>query len=62
MKLFDVVELTVDLPEEGLAAGDTGTIVEVHPAAFEVEFVERDGRTRALVALPADQVRPAPRR
>jgi hypothetical protein len=58
--LLDVVELVVDLPEEGLAAGAIGTIVDEYPdpAGFEVEFVDADGRTRALTVLRPDQVRP----
>ena len=59
MKLLDIVELTVDLPEEGLSAGDTGTIIDVYSTGYEVEFVADDGRTLALTALRPDQVRPA---
>jgi Domain of unknown function (DUF4926) len=59
VKLHDVVELAWDLPEEGLSAGDTGTIVDVYSAGYEVEFVDDNGRTRALTALRPDQVRPA---
>lgn len=59
MKLLDVVELAADLPEEGLAEGAIGTVVDVHaePPGYEVEFVGDDGRTRALTALRPDQVR-----
>lgn len=49
MKLFDVVRLTSDLPEDGLRAGAEGTIVEVYEqpeAAYEVEFT--DGTTVAV--------------
>lgn len=41
MKMFDMVRLTSDLPEEGLPAGAEGTIVEVYEnpePAYEVEF------------------------
>jgi hypothetical protein len=58
VKLLDVVELAVDLPAEGLEAGSIGTIVDVYPAGVEIEFVAPDGRTRALVALRPDHVRP----
>jgi hypothetical protein len=41
MKEHDRLVLTGDLPEEGLKAGDVGTVVHVHRGgeAFEVEFV-----------------------
>lgn len=56
-KLLDVVALLVDLPEEGLVRGQVGTIVECHPdGAFEVEFVDEDGRTYALVAVKPEHV------
>ena len=40
MQDFDVVALLHDLPQEGLIAGQTGTIVLTHAngEAFEVEF------------------------
>lgn len=40
-KLFDVVQLTVDLPEFGLVAGDMGTVVEVFDqpsVAYDIEI------------------------
>ncbi len=47
---LDVVALVHDLPELGLPAGQTGTIVYVHKGgvAFEVEFVL--GPRRSVVA------------
>ncbi len=59
---FNVVALTVPLPERGLAAGDTGAVVDVHrnsdgmPDGYTVEIV-RDGRTIAVVPLLSDQIR-----
>lgn len=44
-----MVRLTSDLPEEGLRAGDEGTIVEVYERpepAYEVGFT--DGTTAAV--------------
>ncbi|MFC4149622.1 DUF4926 domain-containing protein [Micromonospora mangrovi] len=61
MDLFDVVELTRELPDEGLAAGSVGTIVHVFTKprdAYEVEFTDGDGRTLASLALTPDQIRP----
>ena len=53
MKLreHDIVTLTVDLPEDGLRAGEAGTIVHVHPSgkAFVVEFADRETPVFATV-------------
>jgi hypothetical protein len=59
MAEFSRVELTEDVPAEGLSTGMIGTIVEVYtdPPAYEVEFIDDDGYTIALVALKPDQVR-----
>ena len=52
IKLLDVVALLDDKPAEGLVAGQVGTVVEIHaPGIFEVEFLDRDGRTVALTEL-----------
>ena len=54
------VVLTAPVTEEGLEAGDVGTVVHVHKdgQAYEVEFVTPDGRTVAVVTVEALQVRP----
>jgi hypothetical protein len=56
---LDVVTLTEDLPDHGIKAGATGTVVSVFHKprpAYEVEFVdEEDGSTIAMVTLTADQ-------
>jgi hypothetical protein len=54
--------LTTDLPEEGLRAGATGTVVHIFHrpyTAYEVEFTDSGGATTAMVTLTADQLRPA---
>jgi hypothetical protein len=53
MKEYDVVRLNQDLPELGLSRGLQGTIVMAfnEPGkipAFEVEFVDQDGKTIAV--------------
>lgn len=54
------VVLTTAVPEEGLEAGDVGTVVHVYrdTQAFEVEFVALDGHTTAVATLESNQVRP----
>ena len=52
VKLLDVVALLGDKPEQGLVAGQVGTVVEVHaPNAFDVEFLDANGRTVAVIEL-----------
>jgi len=56
-KELDVVALTVDLPKEGLVTGNVGTVVHVYaPGAYEVEFVDNDGKTYGLLTLKAEQM------
>jgi hypothetical protein len=60
IKELDVVELLKPLHSEGLRAGEIGTVVMVFTSpvvAYEVEFVNKDGSTRAQVTLQPDQVR-----
>jgi hypothetical protein len=62
-ELYKDAILTVDLPDEGLRAGDVGTIVERHEApgvaeiGYSVEFFDMTGRTVAVVTVPASQLR-----
>lgn len=57
IRQFDVVALTGDLPEQGLARGQVGAVVEVlEPGVFEVEFSDDEGRSYAEVALREDQL------
>ena len=60
IKEHENVVLRTDLPQEGLTAGDIGTVVHVHngAAAYEVEFMTLQGKTIAVVTLEASQVRP----
>ena len=61
-KQFQVVALLQDIPEHGLKAGQTGTVLELltmPQEAYEVEFIDADGRTIALMALKPGQITPA---
>lgn len=59
IKLLDVVALIENLPEQNLAVGQVGTVVEIHDnQVFEVEFCDNEGRTYALVALHAKSLMP----
>ena len=61
IKELDLVVLRKSVPEQGLEAGDVGTVVLVHKrrGAFEVEFLTPDGETVAVATLNSSQVRPA---
>ena len=54
LKEHDIVTLAVDLPDDGLRAGEVGTIVHAHASgkAFVVEFADRETPVFATV-LPA---------
>jgi len=64
IKEHDCVVLTSDLPEEGLQAGDVGTVVYIHRngAAYEVEFITLTGQTVAVATVLPNQLRPVGRR
>jgi hypothetical protein len=61
--MFQRAILTVDLPAEGLRAGDVGTIVERHDApgvaevGYSLEFFDMTGQTVAVVTVPASSLR-----
>ena len=60
IKEHDIIVLTEDVPDEGLTAGDVGTVVHIHNQGegYEVEFVTLAGQTIAVASLLARQVRP----
>ena len=51
IKEHDRVVLKTAVPDEGLEAGDVGTVVHIYRdgEGYEVEFVTLDGRTAAVV-------------
>jgi len=55
----DYVVLVEDIPEEGLTAGDVGTVVHVHGnnEGYEVEFMTLTGETIAVASVQASSVR-----
>jgi hypothetical protein len=55
-----LVVLTQDKAAVGLSSGDVGAVVHVYPEgkAYEVEFVDGDGSTVALLTLEPADVRP----
>lgn len=57
---LDLVTLSTDLPEHGLSQGASGTVVHVYKdgQAYDVEFLNPEGRTVAVATLELDQVQP----
>lgn len=60
IKEHDCIVLTQDLPDDGLKAGDIGTVVHIHQAGagYEVEFMTLAGETIAVATLLPAQIRP----
>ena len=57
IQLYDVVALAEDRPDAGLVRGQVGTVVESLSNNFlEVEFSDDQGKTYAMLALPASQL------
>lgn len=62
-ELYTDVILTHDVPEDGLSAGDVGTVVERHVVAgvpeegYSVEFFDMTGNTVAVTTVPASALR-----
>ena len=59
-KDLDVVDTLVPFPEEGIKKGERGTVVasfSVPAEAYEVEFVNEDGSTRAMFAIKPEHLR-----
>jgi len=58
LREFDVVALLQDMPANQLSAGDVGAIVHCYGTgnAYEVEFLDAAGKTRAVVTVEARQL------
>lgn len=60
IKETDIVALTRGIPDYKLKIGDIGTVVHRYKEerAFEVEFVNAEGGTIAVLTLNKDSLRP----
>ncbi|MXY08796.1 MAG: DUF4926 domain-containing protein [Gemmatimonadetes bacterium] len=56
---LDLVVLTRSIKEHGLQFGDVGTVVHCYAdhQAYEVEFIDGDGETLAVLTLNASDIR-----
>jgi hypothetical protein len=56
-KLFDIVAVLNRADESDVEVGDVGTVVELLPPdGLEVEFLDRDGRTRCVATFASNDV------
>ena len=56
-RLLDIVAVLKNDSEPNVEVGDVGTVVEMlAPDGVEVEFLDRDGRTRCLATLSINSV------
>lgn len=57
IRMLDVVALTDDIVDHGLLRRQVGPVVEsLDQAVFEVEFVDNDGKTYAMLPLKSSRV------
>jgi len=57
IQLLDTVALLHPIPNIGLKSGQVGTVVEIFGGDdFEVEFVDKQGRTVAMMSLKSADV------
>jgi hypothetical protein len=55
--MLDVVAVLHSAGQSDLEVGDVGTVVELLPPdGLEVEFLDRDGRTRCIATLTTGDV------
>ena len=56
-QLLDIVAVLDSAGDDGVEVGDVGTVVELLPPdGVEVEFVDRNGRTRNVSTFPVNKV------
>lgn len=63
IKEHDCIVLTQGFPNEGLKAGDVGTVVHIYRGgeAYEVEFVTLTGQTVAVATVRSTRLQPVGR-
>jgi hypothetical protein len=56
---LDTVVILNDYPNEGINKGDIGVVVSVHTVpneAYEIEFVDDEGRTKSIIVLEPHEI------
>ena len=63
IEMLDVVRLLEGLPEPGIPAGATATVIHVHgspPTAYEIEVLDGSGNTLWWGPVKSNQIELAP--
>lgn len=58
---YDIIKLKAPLPSKNLPLGAKGTVLIVYnepklPRAYEIEFLDEEGNTLAIVTLNDDEI------
>jgi hypothetical protein len=58
LREHDTVTVKVDVPEEGLRAGDVGAVVHCYADrdVYEVEILDEQGRSKGVATLRGEQL------
>jgi hypothetical protein len=61
---YDVIRLKKPISSQNVSVGDKGTILMIFdepnlPKAYEVEFLDEEGHTIALVTVTDDEIEPS---
>ncbi len=58
LREHDVVTITEDIPNEGVARGDVGAVVHCYPdqKAYEVEVLDEQGKSKCVVTANEKQL------
>ena len=58
LREHDVVTITEDIPNEGVARGDVGAVVHCYPdqKAYEVEVLDEQGKSKCEVTANEKQL------
>ncbi len=58
LREHDVVTITEDIPNEGVARGDVGAVVHCYPSqdAYEVEVLDEQGKSKCVVTAKEKQL------
>ena len=58
LREHDVVTITEDLPNEGVARGDVGAVVHCYPdqGAYEIEVLDERGKSKCVVTAKEKQL------
>ncbi len=58
LREHDVVTITEDIPNEGVARGDVGAVVHCYPdlGVYEIEVLDDQGRSKCVVTAKEKQL------